>query len=169
MTTGRKRNSSAQAGFTLVELILVLVVIAIVLAIVAPSMRGLSQSRETADAALRVVAMTHRARAQAMAEGRTYRLNLDPSGRRCWLSAQTGGAYVDVSDLLARSYTPPESVSITLESTWTQPGAAFVPFYPSGRCEAASIRVRGHGGEIYQVASASAAERFRVISPSEGK
>ncbi len=169
MTTGRKRNSAPPAGFTLLELILVLVVLAIVLATVAPSMRGLAQSRETADAALRVVAMTHRARAQAIAEGRPYRLNLDPNGRRCWLSAQSGAAYADVTDPLARSYTPPEDVSITLESTFSEPGTPYVLFHPSGRCEAASILVRGRRGEIYQVASASATERFRVISPSEVK
>jgi Tfp pilus assembly protein FimT len=151
------------------ELILVLVVVAIVLAIVAPSMRGLAQSRETADAAVRVVAMAHRARSQAMAQGRPYRLNLDPTGRRCWLTVQKGAGYAPADDWLARAYTPPEDVSVTLESTWTEAGAAYVQFYPSGRCETASIQVRGRGGEFYQVACASATERFRVIDPSEGQ
>jgi len=177
LTTGRRNSRSVArrqaagrrpaSGFTLLELILVLALISVVLALAAPSLHGFSDSRQTADTAIRVAALTHWARSQAIAQGRPYRLHVDPLGGFCWLTVQRAGAYVPVDDQVASRLVPPEGVSLSLESALPDRPVPYVQFYPSGRCDMASIEVRGRQGEVFLVACDTPTDRFRVISPAE--
>jgi len=60
-----------QPGFTLLELIIVLVLISLVLALAAPSLRRFIRSRETSETASHLLALTHLARSQAAALAQT--------------------------------------------------------------------------------------------------
>src|SRR3972149_3661562 len=71
-------QSERSVGFTLLELILVMVILSTVLAMAAPSLRGFFASRQIQDAAAQILALTQFARSQAVSEGTTYRLNFDP-------------------------------------------------------------------------------------------
>ena len=77
-------------GFTLLELVLVLVVLAIMAGIAAPTLRGFARGRNVPDAAAQLVTLTRWAHAQAIAEGRVYLLNLDPAGGKYWLTVEEG-------------------------------------------------------------------------------
>ena len=75
-----------RAGFTLLELLVVLVVIATLAALVAPSLTG-SLARGRLDTTARaIVAQARKAKALATAEGRTYLLVIDPVGRELRLA-----------------------------------------------------------------------------------
>ena len=173
-------------GFTLLELILVLLLISTVLAMAAPSLRGFARGRQTAEAASQLLAMTHWARSQAAAEGRLYRLNVDVQAGAYWLSRQRGGAFVELDGEYGRHFRLPDGVTVSLETPTggsasnpaghpaghsangsADDSAAYIQFHPNGRCDEAAIELRGRQGEVFRVTCDSATERFRIASPEE--
>jgi prepilin-type N-terminal cleavage/methylation domain-containing protein len=74
------RNRNHHRAFTLVELVLVMVVIAVVAAMVMPSLSGTARGRRLGDTANQIVALARMARTQSVTEGKMYRLNIDPNG-----------------------------------------------------------------------------------------
>jgi prepilin-type N-terminal cleavage/methylation domain-containing protein len=155
------------AGFTLMELMLVMLVVSVVLAITAPSLRGFFASRQTADAALSMASLTKWARSQAISRGRCCRLNVDPASGTYWLTVQQGGMFSELHTDLGRRRRLPEGASVRVRNDGADPSLTYVQFFPTGRSDPASIEIRGRQGELYQLVSASATEPFRVISPSE--
>jgi type II secretion system protein H len=153
-------------GFTLLELIVVLVLISTVLAIAAPSLRGFAHGRQTADAAARILSLTHLARSRAISRGCVHRLNVDAQMGTYWLSMQQGGAFVEIEDDFGREFRLPGGVSVKVDSPSADEPVPYVEFHPDGRCEAATIQLTGGRGEILQVTCASPSERFRIVSPS---
>jgi prepilin-type N-terminal cleavage/methylation domain-containing protein len=178
-------------GFTLVELILVMVVICIVLAITSPSLRGFFASRQTADLATNFLYLTKYARSQAIVQGRPYRLNVDNG--TFWLTAQENGNFVALGNDMGRRFDLPDGATLTLniqtqeDDKTTTPGSTlaqlqtnarqqssaagqpelYLQFYPSGRCEQASVQIVGKQGEVFNIVCPSATESFRILSPSE--
>src|SRR3954464_11941493 len=91
----RNRPSSRRA-FTLIELMLVLLVIAIALGTVAPSLRGHSRTSKLRDTAEQFVTLTRLARTRAMSTGQPHRIVIGAAPRsgserpRCVLAVQNG-------------------------------------------------------------------------------
>ena len=156
-------------GFTLLELIVVLVVISIVLAISSPSLRGFFASRQTADAAAKILALTKWARSEAVCHGRVCRLNFDAGSGTFWLTVQDSGRFVELGSEMGQHFQAPEGAVISLRDGADEAAVSYIQFYPNGRSDALSVQITGRGGEVFQVACPSAAEAFRVISPSEAQ
>ena len=201
LITGRKIRCcfiASRQAFTLIELVLVLVVAATVLAIAAPTLRGFFASRGTADAALNVLSLTRWARSQAISQGSTCRLNVDDASNTCWLSVQRAGAYVELSHELGRRFKMPEGCKISMKldsensessslrsslgvrtnlsvrglsgrTSSADDAGSYVQFYPTGRSDLATIEIVGRSGETFQVVCDTAVEGFRIIKPSEAK
>jgi len=167
LITGPRGNPTERSAFTLLELILVMVLISVLLGVAAPSLRGFHGARRTADAAARMLSLTHYARSQAIAQGTVYRLNVDTGEKAYWLTAQIGGAYVELDNEFGRRFALPETVDVAISTPWAGDQSPYVQFYPSGRCDEAAVRLVGLQGEAYEVASPSATESFRIISLSE--
>lgn len=174
MTVGRK----SRPGFTLLELILVMVLMAVTLAIAAPSLRGFASSRQSADLASRLVAMTQWARSQSVAQGQVCRLNVHPDGGSCWLTIQKTGAFVDPDGDWKKTLTMPDGAALALRTettvrTQAQPGqqlqqsADYIQFYPTGRCDVGTLTLTVDNGETYLVACDSPAEPYRILSSQE--
>jgi type II secretion system protein H len=162
LTTGR--NDSRPAGFSLLELILVMMIMCMALAAAAPSLRGFFASRQTWDAAGQIVALAHYARSQAAAEGRTYRLNVDRHRGAYWLTAQTPTGYESPAREFGRVFKAPAGATISWESAG--PDAAmrdWIAFYPDGRSEAVRLRLTGQQGEAVDVVCRSPAEPFEAV------
>jgi len=164
----RRPSRRSAGGFTLLELILVLLIISVVLAMAAPSLRGFVRGRRTADAASQLLAMTQWARSQAAAEGCLYRLNVDAQAGTYWLSVERGGAFVKLDGEYGRHFRLPDGVTASLE-TPANNSAAYIRFRPNGRCDEATIELRGRQGEVFRVTCDSATERFRIASAEETK
>jgi len=149
------------------ELVLVLVVISVVLALSAPSLRGFFASRQTADAAVRMLALTKWARSEAVSRGCLCRLNFDPAAGAFWLTVQSGGQFIPADRDLGRRFQLPEGAEVVLRSDSADPTAPYLQFYPNGRSDVATIEIRGRQGDVYQIVAPSATEPFRVVTPSE--
>src|SRR3954468_14738547 len=97
-----KFRRSEPRGFTLLELILVLVIMSIALAMAAPSLKGWSRGGKLRDAGEQFLALTRYALAQSAAESRVYRLNVDVQGGRYWLTAADGAAFANLGNEFGR-------------------------------------------------------------------
>src|SRR5579862_156578 len=91
--SGARRMRARQTGFTLIELILVMLIACVVMAITAPSLRNFLYGRKTANAVSQIVSLASEARSKAIMDGRTYRLNVDTTAGTFWLDAQNGGDF----------------------------------------------------------------------------
>jgi prepilin-type N-terminal cleavage/methylation domain-containing protein len=112
-----RRRPRQSSGFTLIELILVLVIIAIIAAIVMPSVSAFSAGRSSQNTALQMVVLANYARAQAAAEGRIYRLNFDTTKGTYWLTAQNGGTFSPPLNEYNQTYQLPTGVQWDVELT----------------------------------------------------
>jgi type II secretion system protein H len=87
-TLSSLRSASAvQKGFTLIELILVMVLLAVVIAISAPSLSRFFRSRSLDSEARRFMALTRHAQSRAVSEGVPMVLWLEPKQRAYGLNA----------------------------------------------------------------------------------
>lgn len=171
--SGRRlgRPAGRAGGFTLLELVLVMVIICMVLAMGAPSLRGFFASRQTSDAAAQIMALAYYARTQAVAEGRTYRLNLDTQSGKYWLTAQTLGAFTPLSSEFGRIYSLPDGTVATWQAasrTVPLTGRDWIPFYPDGRTAATDILLVGRQGDTQEIVCLSPAERLQLVAQSAG-
>ena len=180
MTTGRPRNNaglsaareiapSTAPGFTLMELVLVLAVIALMAGVAAPSLHRFVVSREAVDTAFEVAALSHWARSYAVTQGAPCRLQVALNGKACWLTVWRGGAYRPVEDRAVSRVDLPEGVSVGLETTPADPASPDVQFHPSGRCDVATLAVRGRNGDVCLLSCRTPRERFQVVSPGEAQ
>jgi len=160
-------NRPVAGWFTLLELVLVMVIICTVLAMAAPSLRGFFASRQTADAAAQIVALTRLARSRAVAEGRPYRLNFDPQAGTYWLTAQEGGTFQRPRCEFGRVFSLPEGTVVSWEEPHDAACCAYIQFYPSGRTEANTIRLTGRQGEVVEITCPSPTELYRVVVPAQ--
>ncbi|HSU68525.1 MAG TPA: GspH/FimT family pseudopilin [Tepidisphaeraceae bacterium] len=159
-------GSGCHRGFTLLELILVMAILAVVVAMVAPSLSVFANGRQTNYAASRIVSMAEYARTQAINEGRIYRLNFDPSARACWITAQNGPVFQDTSSDLGGRAEASEGVIIRTDIQ-AQSDGMYVAFRPDGRTDPAKIFISDKQGRELEIACLSSTERFRILRPEE--
>lgn len=158
----------ARPGFTLLELILVMVIAAIAMALVAPQLRGFGDRRRTEDEATQMLLLIRWARQQAVAEARPYRFNVDVDDGVYYLTAQTEGRFERVASDYGRRFTLPTDMTVE----WIEPrrggGDAFIRIEPTGLVEPGRIRLVNSEGSSFDLVSEAAAEPYRLESTGEG-
>lgn len=105
-------RSRRRAGFTLIELILVLAVLAIVLGVAAPSLARFFHGRKVEEEARRFLALTRYGQSRAVAEGVPMILWMDPENRRYGLEAEVTFGNPDPR---ARVYEMDESLRLEVD------------------------------------------------------
>lgn len=113
VTRGRSRRRVA--GFTLIELILVMAVLSIVLAVSAPALSQFFKSRGLESEVRRFVALTRHAQSRAVTEGVPMLLWLEPKQRLYGLNADT--SFIE-EDPLAEQFSVDETVEVEV---WLSP------------------------------------------------
>jgi len=162
-----RQSISHPRGFTLVELILVMVLICSILGIAAPSLRGFFVSHQATDAAGQIVALIQLARSQAIADGRNYRFNFDAQAGTYWLTAQDGAAFVNLNSEFGRTFRLPEGASFDPKADPDAAAAGYIEFYPNGTSSAATVRLIGRQGQVVEISSPALTEVFRVVTTTE--
>src|SRR5438067_6050559 len=108
------RDAHATGGFTLIELITVMVIICIVLAMAAPSLQGWSRGSKLRDAGDQFLAVARYAQAQSVSEARIYRLQVDAKAGRYWLLAQDGPDLVELGTDFGHPFSIPEDFRLEM-------------------------------------------------------
>lgn len=184
------RCGAQPGGFTLIELVMVMMVITIVLALAAPSLQFVSRSSKADDIAAQLVALCHWARAQAIIDGRVYRLLVDERENAFRLEMQEEDQFVDLGTEFGRTFVMPEETQIALRP-WTaaatvasraRTGSAAMlggtaaasarnetalQFYPNGRGDLGVIIVTDALGRSIRLGNPSPAEPMRVLEEGE--
>ncbi|MHC4430250.1 MAG: prepilin-type N-terminal cleavage/methylation domain-containing protein [Planctomycetota bacterium] len=150
-------------GFTLLELIMVMVILSTVLAMAAPSLSGFFGSRQTHDTAAQILALAQLARSQAISEGIVYRLNFDTVERTYWLTAQRAGIFEELQTGLGQIFTLPKDMVMELEDVEEEGMEKFLQFTPHGTVTAATIRLIDRRGLALEVACPTVTESYSIV------
>jgi type II secretion system protein H len=151
-----------QSGFTLIELILVLVIMCTVMALAAPTLRGWSKGSRLRNSADEFIAATRWARSKAASDGSNYAIAIDKQSNTYKVQVQTGQTYTDADGMFAAAVTLPEGSKI--ESTDDT-----ITFYPTGRVDPATVRITGPDGDSITVQCASPAEDFAIANADQNR
>ncbi|MEM9414504.1 MAG: prepilin-type N-terminal cleavage/methylation domain-containing protein [Planctomycetota bacterium] len=156
-----------QPGFTLIELTLVLIIIGALLAIVAPSLRGLRTSTRLDDTAGQLLSMIERASYRAATEGRPYRVVIDTDDHLCWIEAQTAGGFERPTSSYGKKVAL--DPNITIESSAADAALDFITLRvePDGTGELVQLDVFDDAGNQRVVYAPSLAEPYRVGKPED--
>jgi type II secretion system protein H len=153
---------AARSGFTLMELVLVMLVLSVVAATVVPALRNFAHGRELNDAAAQVVAVSNYARTQAIAEGRVYRLTLDLSAGTYQLTARTYDTFDALQNNMGHAFTVPEKVRMDCDFPPQQDGL-YLEFRPTGRIDTGLIRLEDDAGNVKEIVCDGPTELFHII------
>lgn len=167
-TTGRSVNHARPAamncrGFTLMELVLVMLITCIVLALAVPSLSGFLRGRKAKDCAAQVLALGQYARTQAVNSGAVYRFNLDEMNQTYWLTQQRGSEFVELGTEFGRTFTLPKEI----EARWDPTGGGgenYIDFYPDGRVAATLLELSEKNGERSIVGCRSETEPLTILA-----
>jgi len=165
LTTGRRSN--LRRGFTLVELVLVMLILSVILALAVPVLRGFLLGRREANAVAQLLSLAQFARNEAVSAGNTCRLNLDGSARMYWLSVKEDTEFRDLKTEFGRRFELPDD----FEARWA-PGAGttrtYADFFSDGHVESGTIELTSKSGARYELGCRSETEPF-VVLKSESK
>ena len=165
------RRAEPRGGFTLLELVLVMVLISAVMALAAPSLRGFISGRKSADAAAQILALAQYARTQAVGTGAVYRLKLDCASRKYWLSVRKGAEFKPLGNDFGRQFSLPEGTSARWLPQAAQaglvapPAREYMDFYPDGRVQAENLQLTDAHGQVFELGCRSATEPLALLQP----
>jgi prepilin-type N-terminal cleavage/methylation domain-containing protein len=174
MTPGPTQpRADRSRGFTLLELVLVMVLLTATLAVAMPSLRGFVAGSKERDAIAQVVSLAQYAKARSAADAKAYRLNLDAG--TYYLTVEESGSFARMQDDYGRTFDLPagmriESVPTPRAGTDPRvrpPTANGITFYPEGRADAALFRLTDAAGRVTLLGCPSPSESFRVLSAEE--
>jgi prepilin-type N-terminal cleavage/methylation domain-containing protein len=158
-----KRQYNGHRGFTLLELILVMVILSTVLAMAAPSLRGFFGSRKTHDEAAQILALTQFARSGAISEGIIYRLNFDTKEHTYWLTSQQTGVFKKLGTEFGYVFTFPNDITVELEDVEKDDDEMFFAFTPQGTVTAGTIRLIDRRGLVLEITCPTVTESFSIV------
>ena len=156
------------------ELVLVMLILAVASAVVAPSLHNFILGRKSHDAAAQILALGQYAHIQAVNHGGVYRLNLDTQSQTYWLMHKDGAVFRALGEEFGRTFTLPSGTTArwlspdpaTGQSGMTStsgPGISLTPrassgstgtggihtyidFYPDGRVDAWNLEISDSTG-----------------------
>jgi type IV fimbrial biogenesis protein FimT len=106
---------SARGGYTLIELLLVMIIGAVLLSMAIPSFTRMTAGQNARNARDAVVWMAARARSRAIERGEVVLLEIDPPSERAWIVRRNTGTAL-ASDTLEKTNFGTEQ-SVTLSTT----------------------------------------------------
>ena len=154
-------------GFTLLELVLVLMVLALVLAAAAPSLAGWNRGQRLQNAASSLLSASRWARSQAIVSAMPHQLEVNADAGTYRVSRLNGQQWEPVPGEFGRDIALPEGLSIDMrrEDETVLPA---IDFHPNGRVSPATIELSAEWGEVITIGSTGAAQSLRILTPTGG-
>ena len=163
------RPRSNPAGFTLLELILVMVIICTALALAAPSLNGWARGSKMRDQVDQFIALTQFARTQAISTATVHRLQIDGAARGYYVLIQDAdGQFVQLNTEMGQQFQLPDEFSLKMTDDSGQ-NRDFVDFYPTGRTDPATVVITAPDGDSKTIQCPSPTEAFRLVNPGDGR
>jgi len=165
LTTGQRSKGLASplckgAGFTLIELALVAVIIAILLSISTPVFRRTYRDLQLREASYNISKFINYSRTMSITERINTRLNFDFELGKYWLTVsgnpEDPDAFERIAGRLGRFYSVPSGLKLRGEDK-------DLDFYPNGRSEAFKIFLENRNGKgnIIEVEAATGEAKIR--------
>lgn len=126
-------------GFTLIELVLVMLIIGLLLAIVAPALGGLLRSQRMDQSARIVAALIKEARVRSAADAKPYRLVIDTEDNTCWIEVLTPEGFERPQMSYGQKIELGDDLVIELEGGTEEGPLLLVRVEPDGTAEVAQI------------------------------
>ncbi len=156
-------------AFTLLELILVMIILATVLAMAAPSLRGFLATSKLNDISDYILAMTRYAKTQAVFEARYYRVNFDPYENRCWISSLTESQHEPLKNNFGNDLLIPSEIELIFENVQREDSIYYFEFNPRGYSRQGSVILKDNQDRMIEVACDSPSEPYEIIEYIDGK
>jgi len=160
-----------QSGFTLMEVLIVVVLMAIIAGISTPYMIGMQRNSEMRDAARTVANMIQEVRSLAVRDGAAHQLECDPSTQSCEIQSVAYNAVTtNWEPTTIRSYSFPANVLMRTGDACNKSAntdSLSIEYFPNGNAE-----VRSAMSEPSVCVNLSAADprfRIRLVSTTSGK
>jgi Tfp pilus assembly protein FimT len=161
------RPGHSRTAFTLFELVLVLVMVSVLMGVAAPSLRGFLAGSRSRDAANQLLSLTSWARARAIADCTIYRLVIDPQSGAYGLLVQEGEQFVPTGTDFGQTFSLPDGMRLEFTRADHLMVGNWIDFHPSGRTDAATIRLTNTLNELTIIQCPSPAESFRILTNEE--
>ena len=157
-------RNTFRGGFTLLELVLVLLILCIAAAVAAPSLVGWGRASTVRDAGDQFLAVARWARTQALADSTVYRLNVDAQNGTYWVTVQDGMNFVAPGNEFGRVFQVPDGFSIAMTTVGQdqQQAMTSVDFLPTGRTQPARVRIGRSDNDAVNIECPTPAEGFRL-------
>ena len=143
---GMKKRAKA---FTLMELILVMVIICILLATAAPSLRGFFSSHQLSDLAELITVSARYARLQAISSSAPCRLVIDTSDNKYWVSSDSSLIDEQLKNSLGQKKNIPSDLVFKFEGLSQENTCYYVEFDSLGNCSESSIEILDFNGNEF--------------------
>lgn len=166
MTAGTRHPVFQPRGFTLLELILVMIVLCTVLAMAAPSLSGFFSSRQVNDMSEHILMMTRYARLHGIFDSRPHRVNFDLNRQCYWISSITDSQYEPLKTSFGNYFQIPTEITLDFEDVETDgSGVYYLPFNAKGYSREGRVRLEDNRENVLEIVCWSPAEHYEIINP----
>ncbi len=149
-------------AFTLLELIVVMLLMASMFAMAAPSLRGFFRSSEMQQDARMVLGMMHKARVLAMREGKVYWVAIDEREGELTLYLPGENEKTEVKAGWAKRVRLKDGIEIAVEEEEVGEEVDVIVFEPGGASTPVCLRLSDDSGTDYLVKSESYDRPFEM-------
>jgi len=141
---GKRHAGSRKAGFTLIELVLVALIISILIGLSTPLFRNTFSDLQLKNTAFNLAKLINYTREMAIIESTNYRINMNFKKREFWVtkldSSGDEAVYKRIGGRYGKFFSLPEG--LILKSKKNK-----ITFYPDGRSNEAEIKIITKTGE----------------------
>ncbi|MCC6239298.1 MAG: GspH/FimT family pseudopilin [Phycisphaerales bacterium] len=148
-------------AFTLIELVLVLAVLAMLMAMAVPNLRGWGRGSKLRDATDQLIAATRFARSRAVATARVYQLEASADGTAYQVVATGVMGNKPADGEFDHAIELPVNFRVQMQPLNQTTNK--LEFYPDGRVTPGSIRLMADWGEVVELRASAPAELFQLV------
>ena len=138
---------NTRAGFTLIELVVVLVLIGISVALVAPTISKSHERAQFRKDIRTISAMLTLARSQAIAHKTPYALSIDIDKQRVWIDKSHADAERPTKNIKQSPLSHTDTLRVNTQNGEATSGIGRLLFYPNGSSAGGTILMGHHNQE----------------------